>query len=379
MTDVLIAGGGPAGAIAALLLARRGVRVTVVDRARFPRDKLCGDSLNPGALRLLRRLGVGAVADAGLPIAGMIVTGDGGVRVEALYGDGVIGRALTRRVLDAALLEAAAAAGAEIHEGATIRGPVVEKRGDERRVVGLELAEARGRAHQVRARLVIAADGRHSRIARALGLAAYPVRPRRWAVGAYFEQVGELTGCGEMHVRTGHYIGVAPVPDGLTNVCLVTGNVRWLRHHPADLLRQRLAADAQLAPRFARARMIATPVVMGPLAVECRMPGAQGLLLAGDAAGFIDPMTGDGLRLAMRGAELAAAEALRDLEDGTFTAHLRLRAQRRRAFAHKWRFNRTLRWVVDVPLALRTAARGAACAPGWLHQAVRYAGDLGAA
>jgi geranylgeranyl reductase family protein len=378
MTDVLIAGGGPAGAIAALLLARAGVRVAVIDRARFPRDKLCGDSLNPGALRLLQRLGVGSAADAGLPIDGMVVTGEGGVRVDARYGDGVIGRALTRRVLDAALLEAAAAAGAEIHEAATVRGPVVETREDERRVVGLELAEASGRARQVRARLVIAADGRHSRIARALGLAAYPARPRRWAVGAYFEHVGELTGCGEMHVRSGHYIGVAPVPDGRVNVCLVTGNGPSLRH-PADLLRERLSADAQLAHRFAGARMIATPVVMGPLAVECRAPGAPGLLLAGDAAGFIDPMTGDGLRLAMRGAELAAAEALRDLEQGTFTAHVRLRAERRRAFAHKWRFNRALRWMVDVPLALRTAARGAAFAPGWLQHAVRYAGDLQAA
>jgi flavin-dependent dehydrogenase len=138
-------------------------------------------------------------------------------------------------------------------------------------------------------------------------------------------------------------------------------------------------SDPQLASRFAQARMIAPAVVMGPLAVECRIPGAPGLLLAGDAAGFIDPMTGDGLRFALRGAELAAEEALLALECGTTDAHLRLRAARRREFARKWRFNRTLRSLVDTPGALRTAARGAALAPGWLRRAIRYAGDLRAA
>jgi geranylgeranyl reductase family protein len=377
MMDVAIAGGGPAGAVAALRLARAGVRVVVVDRAQFPREKLCGDSLNPGALHLLRRLGVAHVASPGLPIAGMIVTGDG-VRVEARYGDGLTGRALTRRVLDAALLEAAAAAGAEIHERAVVRGPVIDECPERWRVSGLELVMPDGSSRRLLARLVIAADGRHSRVARALGLAAYPARPRRWAIGCYFENVGELTSCGEMHVRSGHYIGIAPLPGGITNVCLVVDNSGSLAH-PADVLRARLAADVQLAHRFTHARMIGRPVVMGPLAVECEMPGAAGLLLAGDAAGFIDPMTGDGLRLAMRGGELAAIEALRDLERSASDAHLRLRAARRREFARKWRFNRTLRWMVDVPLALRAAARGAALAPAWLQHAVRYAGDVRAA
>ena len=75
MHDVVIAGAGPAGAIAATVLARAGVRVLVLDRARFPRDKLCGDTLNPGALAILARLGLSTVAAGGLPLDGMIVTG----------------------------------------------------------------------------------------------------------------------------------------------------------------------------------------------------------------------------------------------------------------------------------------------------------------
>ena len=77
MDDVAIAGAGPAGALAALILARAGVRVRVFERARFPRPKLCGDSLNPGACAVLRRLGLAdAIARGALPIDGMVVTGD---------------------------------------------------------------------------------------------------------------------------------------------------------------------------------------------------------------------------------------------------------------------------------------------------------------
>ncbi len=104
MHDVVIAGGGPAGAAAALLLARAGARVVVFDRARFPRDKLCGDTLNPGALGILRRLGLSHIADGGLPIDGMRVTGEPDVQVEARYGGNVTGRPprAARRRTDAA-------------------------------------------------------------------------------------------------------------------------------------------------------------------------------------------------------------------------------------------------------------------------------------
>ena len=92
MLDVLIVGAGPAGAVAATVLARDGARVRIVDRARFPRDKLCGDTVNPGTLALLGRLGLAdRLETRGLPIAGMIVTGADGVAVEAPYPDGSAG------------------------------------------------------------------------------------------------------------------------------------------------------------------------------------------------------------------------------------------------------------------------------------------------
>src|SRR3954454_18987834 len=104
MTDVLICGAGPAGAIAALVLARAGVRVRLIDRARFPREKLCGDTLNPGALAVLARHQLSRVAQAGVPISGMVVTDAPGIRVEGSYGAGISGRSLPRSILDTALL-----------------------------------------------------------------------------------------------------------------------------------------------------------------------------------------------------------------------------------------------------------------------------------
>ena len=304
MDDVGIAGAGPAGALAAILLARAGLRVRVFERARFPRHKLCGDTLNPGALAILQRhLDISSLIAQSDPIAGMLLTGPGGVRVQAEYGAGVAGRAITRAALDQWLLQRAVEAGASVEEGATVRDVTVS----DGRVTGLIVNHA---PHP--ARMVIAADGRRSTVALGRRLSRQPSSPRRWAIGAYFTDVGGMTDVGEMHVRRGHYIGVAPVPGGLINACLV------VPHHsgepplasPAEVLDRHLRADPQLSDRFARARPASAPVMLGPMAVDAVAAGEPGLLLAGDAAGFIDPMTGDGLRFALLGAELAAATAI---------------------------------------------------------------------
>jgi flavin-dependent dehydrogenase len=376
MIDVLIAGSGPAGSVAATILARAGARVMVVDRARFPRPKLCGDTLNPGALAVLQRLGLGCSAGASMPLDGWIVTGEGGVRVEGRY-DGVNGRSVSRCAFDSALMMAAAGAGARIEEGVLVQGAVVDSSGQQPTVIGLTVNGRQGRALQVRSRIVIAADGRYSRVARALGLSKAASRPRRWAIGAYFAGVSGMTTFGEMHVRSTRYIGIAPLADGITNACLVTANPGGTL--PSDCLMTTLRRDPMLAERFTEARMVTAPICLGPLAVDASAAGAPGLLLAGDAAGFVDPITGDGLRFALRGAELAAREAIHALECGFENAHVKLFEARRREFAAKWRFNRTMRWIVTYPAAIRAAGYGAAILPQLLQQAIRYAGDVHAA
>jgi flavin-dependent dehydrogenase len=379
MYDVIVCGAGPAGSVAATVLARGGARVLMLDRARFPRDKLCGDTINPGALAVLRRLGLAeAFEAAALPVDGMIVTGERGVRVRCAYGPGLRGLAIARRDLDAALARGAVRAGVRFEDGVLVRGPLIDTRGDARggeaRVRGVVIAGRDRRDVRVPAPLVIAADGRRSRLALPLGLVRHPASPRRWAIGGYFEGVAGVTSFGEMHVRRGRYIGVAPVPSGLTNVCVVVPAGE--RFVPRALLEGTVAADPQLRERFAGARLASAPAVIGPLAVDADAAGVPGLLLAGDAAGFIDPMTGDGLRFAVRGGELAAEAALAAFAGQSAAPHVRLGRARRLEFSAKWRFNRALRRLVDRAVTVELAGAVAAAAPWMLRRTIGFAGDV---
>ncbi len=389
MIDVLIVGAGPAGAVAGAILARSGARVCLVDRAMFPRDKLCGDTVNPGTLARLEALGLAEDIEArGLRVDGMLVTGEGDVAIAGRYPDRRSGRAIVRRDLDWLLLQRAIAAGCAFEPGVAVRRPIVDN-GRPQPVVRGAIAGTGASSRELRARITIAADGLRSTIAFGLGLARHPARPRRWAIGGYFENFapgltpGLTPGSdppstfGEMHVRCGRYIGVAPVPGGLTNVCLVrpAGPADAELADPAAMLVRELARDRALRDRADGARLVGPPVVLGPLAVDVRDTAIDGLLLAGDAAGFIDPMTGDGLRFATRGGELAAAAALEVLEHGWSGVHARLRAARRLDFAAKWRFNRVLRTLVSSPRGVDLAAAAARVAPAVLRAVIARAGD----
>ena len=379
MDDIAIVGAGPAGALAGAILARAGLKVRLFDRSRFPRHKLCGDTLNPGALGVLsRHFDVTRLIESSDPIHGMVLTGPGGVRVRGEYGNQVAGRSITRKVLDEWVLQQAIAAGAQFEEGVSIRDVVI----DDGRISGV-VAGGNGHARMHPAKIVIAADGRHSTIAFGRGLAKQPQHPRRWAIGSYFKDVAEMTTLGEMHVRRGHYIGVAPVPGGITNACLVVPHDHGDAPiaEPMKALERVLHDDPELKSRFAGAKLVEPPTMLGPMAVDTNGAGEPGLLLAGDAAGFIDPMTGDGLRFAFAGAELAATVA-QEVLSGRLPidrAHIELANRRRSAFASKWRFNRALRKLVASPGNVSIAAATARVLPSMFTRMISYAGDCGPA
>jgi flavin-dependent dehydrogenase len=377
MLDVLIAGAGPAGAIAALVLARAGARVVVIDRERFPRDKLCGDTLNPGAVRLLASFGLtGGVLDSAVKLSGMHLTGPR-ASVAALYGKAPAALALTRRAFDAWLIERAVAAGARFETGVVAREPLAGEHSGIPVVRGLVLDGAERRALRMPAIVTIAADGRRSALARAVGLAAPPRGPRRWAYGTYATGIGGMSDLGEMHVRHGWYVGLAPLGNGVANVCVVKPATPAERRRPIDEVRDAVARDPSLRVRFDGALMDDDVRVLGPLAAEARAAGVAGLLLAGDAGGFVDPMTGDGVHLALQSGVLAAREALRALETGDVVGAVsRLDRERRTAFGRKLRFNRLVRGLVSSPAAVDAATIAARILPGVMRRAVRYAGDV---
>jgi flavin-dependent dehydrogenase len=181
-----------------------------------------------------------------------------------------------------------------------------------------------------------------------------------------------------MHVRPKGYIGIAALPGGIANVCVVREekDVRGAAPGvPGDLIVRAVMSDRLLNRRFAEAKRVSDVAVLGPLAVDARAAGCPGLLLAGDAAGFIDPMTGDGLRFAIRGGMLAAEAALREITTGS-PQYVALELARRREFAGKWRVNRALRALAGSPAGVAVAARLARYWDLPVRSLVAVAGDV---
>ena len=368
--DAIIVGGGPAGSSTAFALARAGARVLVLDRAQFPRPKPCAEYLSPQASRLLHDMGVlDAVEAAGAAhLAGMIVRAPNGALIRgdfaAPHGFPAFrdrGLALRRTQLDPILLDRARAVGAEVRERMRVTDVLRDAGG---RAVGVRVLDAHGSSSELRACLVVGADGLRSVLASRLGLARRRRWPRRLALVAHYEGFGEVGAWGEMHVERGvGYVGLAAVDAGLTNVAMVVPASaarevsadrtaffeRWLRDRP------------QLAPRVANARRVSPVMATGPFASHARRAWAPGAALVGDAADFFDPFTGEGIYAALRGGELLApfavralgAERERDMHDA-LAAYDRAR---RELFRGKWMVERLIASAVGFAPAINHFAR----------------------
>jgi geranylgeranyl reductase family protein len=373
--DVVVVGGGPAGAATATFLKQRGHDVLLLEQARFPRDKVCGEAFSPEAWRLLSKLRAeGAVR--GLrprPISGMRLFAPDGTAFSGVYGGDRRGLSLRRSVFDGALLGVARAAGVEVREGVRVTGVVH----DSGRVTGVRCEEA-GVEGGFEARLVVAADGRRSRVARQLGLLAEHPRLRKYAVRGHWAGMQGLGDEGEMHVGGGGYCGVAPLPGGEANVAFVLEG-RALRGAGGDLesfYRAALGRWPRVAERLLGARLLAPPRAVGPLALVARRVSAPGALLVGDAAGFFDPFTGEGVTLALRSAELAAEVADRALR-GAGTADLREYDRRRdEATRDKFRLNRLIQRIVGWPEVANAVAHKLKRRPALADRLVGIAGDF---
>ena len=349
--EVLVVGGGPAGAATAALLARRGRDVLLLEKGAFPREKPCGEYYNPGVVDALARLGA---LDAVLAAEHERL---GGMRIRVgrrdfllSYPDGDAHRGalgVRRSLLDRALLHHARASGARVVEHARVSEAEIEGG----HVSGVRLRGAGGGKGEVlRSRFVVAADGRHSAIARSLGL-DLPVRwPHRLGLHAHYSGVASrLGGLGEMHVGRGTYCGLAPVGGGLVVAGLVVPLGAKLPGEAAECRFERgLAGLPAVAALLEGAHRVGPVRGIGPLARRVCRPAGPSYLLVGDAAGFLDPFTGEGVYRALRGAELAADAVEHALRrpDGVPVGYAQAR---RAAFADKERLVRLIQLVLDSP------------------------------
>jgi flavin-dependent dehydrogenase len=274
MIDLLVVGGGPAGLATAIHGARAGLHVIVAERRRGPIDKACGEGLMPHTLRHLQRLGVHPLGKA---IRG-ITYRDGAQQVDAQFRPGT-GRGVRRTVLHSALIDAAVEAGVEI-----CYDEIREIRQDDDSV----------RAGRWRSRYLAAADGLHSPIRRSLGLEQPSPGPRRWGIRRHV-QISPWSDHVEVHWAPGAEAYVTPVADDCVGVALLTsqrgGFDSRLQEFPG--LYERVGGQPHEPDRAA-----------GPLRQKVSNRTAGRVLLVGDAAGYVDALTGEGLGLAFGAAEL---------------------------------------------------------------------------
>ena len=368
---VVVVGGGPAGAAVSTFLRGRGHDVLLLDEARFPRDKVCGEGVSPEAWRLLGAMGAadGVRALRPQPLRGMALTAPDGTSFRGLYrGHDHAGFAVRRVALDACLLAAARRAGVEVREGVRVAGLVM----DHGRAAGVVTEEGEA----VLAPLVVGADGRRSVVGRRLGLLREHPRLRKFAVRGYWSGMSGLEDVGEMHVVAGGYCGVAPLGPAEANVTFVL-DATEMRAAAGDLeafYRATLRRWPRIAARLEAARLDGPPRAVGPLALEARRVSVPGAALVGDAAGFFDPFTGEGVTLALRGAEILAGVADRVLRGaGSLREYDRLRDE---ATRDKFRLNRVLQRVVAWPALANAVARRLARRQDLADHLVGIAGDF---
>jgi 2-polyprenyl-6-methoxyphenol hydroxylase-like FAD-dependent oxidoreductase len=310
MYDLIVVGARVAGSSTALLAARAGLRVLVVDRATFPSDTLSTHQVQlPGVARLRRWGLLDAVIASGAPAARRVRFDTGPVVLEGRYPafEGVDAVYSPRRtILDSLLLDAARAAGAEVRE----RFAVEELTTEDGRVTGIHGREKGGPAVTERARLVVGADGKHSMVAGAAGAAAHPEQSvRSMACYTYWE--GLPVEGGELYAREGRAVGAWPTNDGLT-LLYVAWPVAEFAAFRADveggfLGTLDLAGDLGRRARAGRRaeRFRASP----DLPNRFRQAHGPGWALVGDAGLVMDPITGQGVGDALRDAELLAGAA----------------------------------------------------------------------
>ncbi|QAY66075.1 NAD(P)/FAD-dependent oxidoreductase [Paenibacillus protaetiae] len=380
MDDVIIIGAGPAGSMTAKLLAEQGCRVRLLEAGVFPKRKPCGESLNPGAVAALARAGVPVqqLLQTGGTWEGSIVRGwslgSGKIELQASFPAGRYGVCCRRELLDERLVRTACEAGAVLEERARVDGLL---RDEQDRVTGVYGRFTHiGAPFALQARLVVGADGLRSAAARSAGLGA----AGKLRKAAFTARVGHAEGLAdrvELHVEPQLVIGVAPLGGGLANmtVAMPGRTAAAAARDKAAFMLQAASRSPRLAAKLAHAKIEGEVLASGPFDRPVKAAAVPGLVLVGDAAGYYDPLTGQGIYRAVRSAEMAALRIMEALAGGFRQPLQQYERERQAAFAPGLRLQRLIEWGSRNPYLWHSAIRGLVSSPRLSGKLASWIGD----
>lgn len=349
--DVAIVGAGPAGSTLAALLARRGLKVALIDKERFPRDKVCGEFLSYDALPLLAALGLdGALDRAGATsIDHCRIVGEG--RTYS-FSFPHVARGLSRSVFDTLLLERATACGATRLDGWTAAGI---------RPDGVTIVSGE-ESRDLSARAVAGAWGRWGRFDQTLGRAFVRERAHRSFGFKRHYRAGAPSSSIDLYAFRGGYLGVNQVEGGITNICGLVQADRLSGHKGRwEAFVESIRASSPALDALFAAHEPAQEQFLSsdPVIFRARSAVERGIFMVGDASGIIDPLTGNGMAMAVQSAFLAAPF----LAEACSGHHDRVQLENEYREAHAAFFHRRIAWSRSAaPLLSR---------PRLLHAAMR--------
>ena len=356
--DVAIVGAGPAGSATAISLAQRGYHVTLIDRAVFPRDKLCGDFFNSINWPILQELNVGEELRLRphAKVSTFRITAADGAEAESLLpaqGERRFALGLRRFHLDHALVERAQRVGVSVDQGVKLTR--VEKDSHGWR---LDM-DRHGEPATVRTKLLVGADGRNSWVARQLGVAT--VTPCG-SVGfeLLLQKVFALRESVEIHQFVGGYAGVVRIDENTVNICFTVRQSLLGKAVSFESLRERfLSRNPFLNDLLIGCQPASELRSVWPVYFRARRCFGAGFLLVGDAARVTEPVTGEGIYLALRSGQLAAATMAAALREGNLSLVRLSEYDRacRAEFGARLRLNSLIRVLMYRPKLLSLAIR----------------------
>ncbi|HEY8460555.1 MAG TPA: NAD(P)/FAD-dependent oxidoreductase [Blastocatellia bacterium] len=322
--DVIVIGAGPAGSTVSALLARAGLRVSLLEKSRFPREKVCGEFITPECLNVFDRLGVRErIADAGARTVNQwtLFAPDGrGVDVPIEWIADGHGHAIgiSRARMDLILLECARRAGVEAREGFHVSPRLLRESSHGNERIFIEGKADGQTVERLSAPLALDASGRNGVFSNLVAQRASLLGGSRlFGCKVHLRAVEEMRGFGELFFYSDGYGGMVDVENDRTNLCFITTEAR-LREARGDrekLLDLTMRSNPAARRRLRNAVIDGEWVGTGPITYG-RRRSIPGLISIGDAGAFIDPFTGSGILLALLSAELAAEVILQAFSEG---------------------------------------------------------------